>query len=180
MRSLALLLVALLAGCATTGGSGGLQNGWYVQAVELEGPRGRGSVTLRYTAQLPEGWEQGPADPGDFAFYRPSLGATLYADTSCGRRYHDAPLNVLANHLMMGFEDVADVTQADLVLDHRAALERTATASLDGVPVQIGLTVLKKGPCVFDLVYVGHPDHAEEGLAAFRTFRDGFRARVEP
>ncbi len=44
----------------------------------------------------------------------------------------------------------------------------------------LGLTVLKKGPCVFDLVYVGHPDHRDAGLEAFRTFRDGFQARFEP
>ena len=179
MRRLTLLLAALLAGCATTSG-GGLRDGWFVKGVDLEGPTGRGSVTVRYTAAMPSGWQPGMTPPGDFAFYNPELGATLYADTSCGKRYHDAPLNVLANHLVMGFADIADGEQVDLMLDRRAALERTASGSLDGVPVALGLTVLKKGPCVFDLVYIGHPDHRDEGLAAFRSFRDGFQARIEP
>ncbi len=138
-----LLIAALLAGCATTGSSSGMKDGWFVKGVELEGPKGRGSVTLRYTAAMPRGWEPGMTPPGDFAFYNPDLGATLYADTSCGKRYHDAPLNVLANHLVMGFSDLEDVEQVDLMLDDRAALERTASGTLDGVPVAEFMRTLK-------------------------------------
>ncbi len=180
MRSALLLLCALLSACATTSGSrGGLKDGWFTQNVPIEGPEGRGSIFVRYTAAMPPGWQAGMAPPGDFAFYSPSLGASLYADSSCGKRYSDAPLNVLANHLVMGFADLSDVAQQELMLDGRAAVERTARATLDGVPVALAVTVLKNGPCVFDLVYVGAPEHAEQGIAAFRTFRDGFRARFE-
>jgi hypothetical protein len=178
MRSAALLSMLLLAGCATTSGSR-MQDGWFSRSVDLEGPMGTGSVNVRYTATMPRGWQEGMTPPGDFAFYSPELGATLYADTSCGKRYHDAPLNILANHLVMGFADLVDVEQTEFMLDGRAALERTASGTLDGVPVTLGLTVLKNGPCVFDLIYVGHPDHRDEGLAAFRTFRDGFKARID-
>jgi hypothetical protein len=176
------LLLLALPGCATTGSSRGSLNkdGWFAQNVDLEGPDGRGSVRVLYTAAHPKGWQAGMTPPGDFAFYNPALGASLYADTSCGKRYQDAKLTVLANHLVMGFADLHDVDEQELMLDGRAALERTASGTLDGVPVALGLTVLKNGPCVFDLVYIGHPDHRDEGLTAFRAFRDGFQARFDP
>ncbi len=180
MRSLLLALCLPLVACATTSGRSGLQDGWFQKKVDLEGPTGSGSIAVRYTAGHPAGWQRGMTPPGDFAWYSPDLGATLYADTSCGKRYQDAKLTVLANHLVMGFEGLSDVAEQELMLNDRAALERTARGSLDGVPVVLGLTVLKNGPCVFDLIYVGDPRHQEEGMAAFRAFRDGFRARFDP
>ncbi len=174
-----MLLAALLMGCATTQSS--YRDGWFTRGVELEGPTGTGSVTVRYRAGKPGGdWERGPAPPGDFSLYSSRLGTTLYADTSCGKRYHDAPLTVLANHLTMGFEEVTIRETTELELADRAALERLADGSLDGVPVTLALAVVKKGPCVFDLVMIGSPSTRDDSVAAFREFRDGLVAEINP
>jgi len=173
------LLAAPLAGCATAR-SAGWVGSWWVQSVSIRHPDGStGAQEVRYRAgDLGSGWEDGPAPPGDFAFYNPSLGATVYADTSCGRKYDDAPLHVLSNHLTMGFEDVERRSQTELELSGRAGLERLSAARLDGVPVSLATTVIKKGPCVFDLVLVSTQDGFERSLEDYRRFRDGFDAEV--
>mgnify|MGYP003352761573 CR=1 FL=1 len=45
--------------------------------------------------------------------------------------------------------------------------------SLDGVPVEMETTVLKKDGCVYDVVYDAPPTHFDVGLPAFRRVRDG-------
>lgn len=184
MRELgaALLIAAvMLAGCATARG-GSWVGSWWVQSVEVKHAQGSPSVIeVRYRAgDLGSGWQEGSAPPGDFAFYSASLGATIYADTSCGRKYPDAPLHTLSNHLTMGFEDVERLEQTELTLADRAALERLSAAKLDGVPVRLATSVIKKGPCVFDLVLVSSPGSFDRALEDYRRFRDGFDAEVGP
>ena len=46
------------------------------------------------------------------------------------------------------------------------------------VAVSLALTVLRKGPCVFDLVLISPPDGFDSSLTDYRAFVDGFEARV--
>jgi len=172
----ALLLFA--SGCATTQGS--FESGWFVRPIKLEGPSGSSSQTLLYrTGPAPSGWGEGDAPPGDFAFYNASLGATVYADSSCGKKYDDSPLTVLSNHLTMGFEEVEQLEQSEGELSGRGSLERISSARLDGVPVRLATTVVKKDICVFDLILIARPEGFEAALSDYRTLRDGFEARFE-
>ena len=80
----------------------------------------------------------------------------------------------------MGFQDVEVIEQSDGMLSDRASLERIASGNLDGVLVRLASTVVKKGPCVFDLVLVSNPAQFEAALADYRALRDGFDARFDP
>ncbi len=176
-----LLLPALLAGCAASraASKGKFRSGWFVQQVPIASSRGERTLTVRYKAGEPgSGWVPAEGTPGDFALFHEGLRTTLYADTACGARYDDAPLPALANHLTIGFTDVDLEGRQELTLADRAALERTVSARLDGVPVNLALTVIKKGPCVFDVVGIGPGGDWAEGLAAYRAFRDGFDAKI--
>ena len=179
LATVAALLLAppALSGCATA--RAGWVGDWWVQTVEMKGPAGDYAMEVRYRAG-PTGsdWAEGPAPPGDFSFYNKRLGATIYADSSCGKKYQDAPLTVLSNHLTMGFDDVEPGAETVLRLSDRAGLERLSTGRLDGVGVTLASSVVKKGPCVFDLVLVASPDGFEQALDDYRRFRDGFDAEV--
>jgi len=171
-------ILLLASGCATT--RGGFENGWFVRPIKLEGPQGSTPTTLLYrTAAPPSGWGEGEAPPGDFAFYNPALGATVYADSSCGKKYDDSPLTVLSNHLTMGFELVEQIEETEGSLSGRGSLERLSSAELDGVPVTLATTVVKKDVCVFDLILIARPDSFDRALTDYRTLRDGFEARFE-
>jgi len=178
---LLLVLVLLLGGCATGRSNGGWSDGWWKRAVPIDGPDGANhTMVLRYRgADIAEGWAPAAAPPGDFAYYNERLGATVYADTSCGKRFDDAPLTVLSNHLTMGFADLDIQSETTLTVGDRESLERVSTAALDGVPVGLASTVLKKGPCVFDLILIAPTSGFEESLADYRAFRDGFDAEYE-
>jgi hypothetical protein len=182
VRLLALLLVVLgTSGCATGRSTGGWSDGWWVQQIPIEAPDGANyTLVLRYRgADLADGWAPASAPPGDFAWYNEDLGATVYADTSCGRRFDDAPLTVLSNHLTMGFDNVEIQQETELFLAGRAGLERISRASLDGIPIALVSTVIKKGPCVFDLILICPPDRFERSLSEYRDFRDGFDAEYD-
>lgn len=171
-------VLVLLSGCATTSGS--WSGGWWVRPVTIEGPEGRSVNMLRYRTAAPtEGWSEGEAPPGDYAFYNRRFGATIYADSSCGKKYDDSPLSVLSNHLTMGFDNVEEIEETEGMLSGRASLERLSNAQLDGVPVQLASTVVKKGPCVFDLILVSHPSHFDAALSDYRSIRDGFEAQYD-
>lgn len=167
----------LLGGCATS--RGGWVDNWWVQTVQVKGPQGAYEMEVRYRAGgTGSDWEEGPAPPGDFSFYNRRLAATIYADSSCGSKYQDAPLVILSNHLTMGFDDVELDRETELTLSDRAGLERVSTGSLDGVGVALATTVLKKGPCVFDMVLIAAPDRFDDALRDYRHFRDGFDAET--
>jgi hypothetical protein len=171
-------LIVLAPGCTTPRGT--FEGGWFVRPIKLQGPSGHFSHTLGYRIGTPNSdWEQAPTPPGDFAYYNASLGATLYTNSSCGKRYDDSPLSVLSNHLTMGFENVEQLDQQEGVLAQRKSLERISTAELDGVPVVLASTVVKKDICVFDLILIAHPTGFDQALAEYRGLRDGFEARFE-
>lgn len=171
-----LLSLLLTTGCATSRGS--FEGGWFSRDIRFEGAESHQDARLRYRAgDLPSGWGPGEAPPGDFAFYNKDLGATIYADSSCGKKFDDSPLSVLSNHLTMGFTDVAEDSRIEGMLDERGSLERVFSAKLDGVPVRLVTTVVKKDICVFDLVLISSTVDADRALEDYRSLRDGFEAR---
>jgi hypothetical protein len=151
MRLLPLMFL-LLAGCATTAGaSRTTSDGWTVMQLHA----GSTSKEVAWRAGDPgEGWTRDPARTADFAWVHRTAPSTIYGDSSCGRSYDDVPLTVLVNHLTFGFDDLQTDAQEPLDLAGRGGLRRVFSASLDGRPVKLASTVVKKGPCVFDLVYV--------------------------
>lgn len=155
-----LLVVVLLVGCAH--GEGRYSGGRY-QSKELEYRVG----------DLPDGWRVGSRKPADVAFFLRKRGATIYVDNSC-RRYTDASLTVLANHLFYGFDEVEVLEQETFELDGREALRRIVLARLDGVRVQLGVTVLKKNHCIFDLVLLAPRGEFDGVYPVYEDFVDSF------
>lgn len=166
-RFLLVGLFALLCGCAAprATASRSTSDGWTVLRVPAGGERHE--VSWR-AGEPGSGWSRDPARTADFAWVHRDLPATIYGDSTCGRRYDDVPLTVLVNHLTFGFEGATTESQEDLELAGRAGLRRVFSATLDGVPVKIASTVVKKGPCIFDVVYVtARPGRFDEQLPAY-------------
>ena len=174
----AIIAAVAMASCATAP-RGQWVEGWFVQDLRVEGPTGTERYQVAYRAgKLRGSWEPAAAPPGDFAFYSGSLGATIYADSSCGKRYEDAPLTVLINHLLFGFSELETESQEEVVLSGRAGLERISTGRMDGVQVQVDLTVIKKGPGVFDLALIASPEQFLAARTDYESFRDAFAAEI--
>jgi len=165
--------------CATTRGR--WADGWYTEQLHLKGAEDSEEIELRYQpGGLGASWQESPSPTGDIAFYSQEIGATIYADSSCAARYEDAPLQVLLNHLLFGFTEVELSDQRERELAGRAALTRSASAQLDGVPVEVAATVTKNGPCVFDLVFIGPPGSLDTGESHYESFLSGLTVEYQP
>lgn len=122
---------------------------------------------------LPSEWTR-VALAGDRVVFHHAHGGTIAASGNCNGG-EDAPLEVLANHLVFGVEPRRVLTTEALRLDDRGALLQQIEGSLDGVPVAMTLVVLKKDGCVFDLTLVGARDAVARRGADFRAFFRDFQ-----
>ena len=155
MRPAVLVLTLLLAAC-----SAGL-SGQYFQ---------KGELRYRVAELDTSTWRPVRFADNDLAWLGPS-GSVIAMNATCSN-YGDPPLEVLTNHLLMGFTDKQLVERKTFVLDGRDALESTFAARLDGVPIDITVAVVKKDGCVHDFTYV-----APQGLGP--TWRPQLDALID-
>lgn len=123
--------------------------------------------------QAPEGWKRVRFKENDLAFVDPR-GRFLLASNATCRGHGDPPLEVLTNELLVGFTQRQELSQKRYSLDGREALRSTIRAQLDGVPVEMVLTVLKKDGCVFDFTYLAPAGHLEEHQNAYEQMVSTF------
>lgn len=119
-------------------------------------------------------WYRIKLDLAAINFRNDRYGSTLSTDSFCDQAYDDAPLQALAGHLYAGLQDIKIKSQKPMMLDQRAALRSSVSATLDGVPVQIETLVIKKDWCLFDFYLVGPPDRVAGAISDFERFYSGF------
>jgi len=162
-RTLAVVFL-VMAGCRTAG----FQDGVFAKPG------------VRYALTPPsEGWKPVAVEGNDLAWFSTSSDHSLAVDSTCSQG-EDAPLEVLTNHLLMGFTERQRLSQEKEPLDGRESLHSLYTAKMDGVPVELELVVLKKDGCVYDFVYVSPPGRAAEKHAAFDALVRGFKTESTP
>ncbi len=117
-------------------------------------------------------------DPGgaDRAWYCGQLGAVIYTDSNCGVRFLDGRPDQLVDHLLWGFDEPVEISRETHTVDGRDAVMSVRSGRLDGIDVQVGVVVLKKSACTYDLVYLAPPQNFEAGWPAFQAVIDGFDA----
>lgn len=131
---------------------------------------------LRYTVgSLPKTWRRISVAENDLAFFNPSFGSVIQANSTCRADYEDASLSTLTSHLFNGLTNRKITQQAERIVDRRAALYTELTARLDGVLVQTAILLLKKNECVFDFAYYARPHRFGSGVGDFHRFIYGFR-----
>lgn len=143
---------------------------------EREARKAEGSYEL---GELP-GWER-IKDPGgaDYAWTKTELGASIFADSNCGPRYEDAKLEDLVEKQLAGLQDGDALASEQLTLSERDALRTRHLGRLDGIPVELGTTVLKKHFCTYDVVLIAPRGPAfEQAWADYVSATDGFRTTL--
>lgn len=164
-RLLAFFSIAAAALCSACGGGGSLRDGTYRDA--------EASYRL---AEPPRGWDRVDFSGNDLA-WSDGEGSLIAVNSVC-EGHGDPSLKVLTDHLLMGFDRREVLEREELQLDGRGALRTRANASLDGVPVELEMTVLKKDGCVYDLVYTA--PHGRFGVRAadYRSLVKSFSAEA--
>jgi hypothetical protein len=163
MRSRWLALWPLLWGCV------GLHDGVFQKAE------------VRYAVATPDQrqWRAVHLGGNDLAWVARDSGELIAMNATC-EDHGDPPLEVLTQHLLIGFADHQLVAQAAEPIDGREALRSKYHAKLDGVPVELELVVLKKNGCVHDFTFVAPLGAAGAHRAEFDALVSGFRQEVAP
>lgn len=151
-------LILMVAGC-----QGGLSGGRFQ----------RGGLVYRVAEPLGPNWRRAEFEDNDLAWVS-SDGHVLSINAIC-TGHEDPPLEVLTNHLVIGFTERVWVSRSKFELDGREALRSKVMAKLDGVPRAVDLVVLKKNGCVHDFTHVSpvgqETRHAEEFDALLAGFK---------
>jgi len=139
---------------------------------------GRSRLEGRYTTDHP-GRLWAAVDPGgaDKAWWHTENGAAVYTDSNCEQAFVDNPLERLAQAQAAAIDEAEMVESREHRLAERAALTVVYKGQLDGVPVSVTTTVLKKNQCIYDFVLVAPVDRVEEVLGAYETVVTSFKIR---
>lgn len=151
------LLALVAALCAPLGACGGahLRDGVYQDD------------RVHYRVREPgQGWRQVKVETANAAWLHDELGASLLVNSHC-EGVQDAPLEALANHLLIGWTEREVLNQRKLEVSRREALEQEVSARLDGVPRRLMLLVLKKDGCVYDVVLSARPESFPRAKAGY-------------
>lgn len=106
--------------------------------------------------ELGPDWERIEMSQNDLAWHSASRGAIVQVNATCDP-FRDVPLTSLRNHLLIGFTDREIRSSERVPLDGREALRSQILASLDGVPRELLLYVLKKDQCTYDFALIAPP-----------------------
>lgn len=121
-------------------------------------------------------WQRAKFSGNDLAWTHP-VGHVIAVNSEC-RDTGDPSLKVLTNHLLIGFEDRQVVEREEFPLDGRGALRTHVATELDGVPVEMELTVLKKDGCVYDFIYTSPRGRFGEAVGDYRTLVKSFHTEA--
>ena len=125
---------------------------------------------------LPGGWEKQKPGGADRAWFNAALSSTIYTDSNCARRFRDGPLSDLTTHLTAGITTGPPLREETLTLDNRTALLRVYSGRVDGVRLQMGVVVLNKDHCTYDMLYLAPISTFEDGWSDFVGLISGFKA----
>lgn len=149
--------LALLLGCG-----GALRDGRFAK----EG------VRYRVTAPAESAFRRVGFAENDLAWS--STAGHLIATNATCKDHGDPTLEVLTGHLLLGFEERTLVERKPLTLDGRAALRSIFEVSIDGVPAEVEVVVLKKNGCVHDFTFVAPRGQRATHQASFDALVAGF------
>ncbi len=158
MRFLAPALALLMtAACAT-----GLQGSYFI----------KGDMKYRVVVPDPAEWKPVSFAENDLAWIDRKTGQILAINSTC-ENYGDPSLEVLTQHLMAGFTERTMNERKTFLMDGRDALQTSYSAKLDGVPIDVTVSVMKKDGCVHDFMLVSRPGQGGQRAELDRAL-DGF------
>lgn len=137
------------------------------------------NVYLQYggyykVGHLPDGWARIDVSRRAVSFYNEDYQASISTDAFCGRAFSDRPLDALAGELSSALADRETKWTEDMMLDGRGALRVFVEGTMDGVPLNMDIVVVKKDECSFDFVAVMPPNAPQDVTFDFEGFFKAF------
>lgn len=150
----------------------------FLGACSLGGPLRKDERATAYTVgSLPSSWKAQTSEDGapqaDRSYVNTQHGSVIALSSVC-KRYDRVPLEQLKRDLVNPLENHEVVSEERRPLDDREALFTRAKGTLDGVPVESSLVVLRKNDCIFDFSLFARGKISKEDERDFMSFVNGF------
>lgn len=148
----------------------------FVFACSLGGPLREDKSANNYQLPSPGAdWmlEKFKEIDADKVYLNKKSSAMISVSSLCGR-YDGASLESLMKSAHAPLQSIDVLENQDLILDGRAALRRHIKAKMDGVPVVVLSTVLRKDDCIFDFHLQKAHDISGEDVATYENMLKGF------
>jgi hypothetical protein len=101
---------------------------------------------------------------------RPALDWGLQAEEGDPAAYEREQLKQFSRQLLLGIEPTEPLIEKYIEVSQLPALETTLTGTLAGASTKVRTVVLRKGTCVYDLMYVTKPQFFDADEPTFRRF----------
>jgi len=142
----------------------------------LSGPIREDKVATGYRVHRPSGdWAKADWDvEADHIYINESSRAVLNINSVC-ERYANASLKSLLKAALSPLNAITIVEEKTITLDDREALQQNVKAKLDGVSVELLVTVLRKDHCIFDFQMQRAGSLLKSDKEAYQEVLDSFR-----
>lgn len=136
-------------------------------------------LAYKVIAPAEPAWRRIGFAENDLAWATKDTGHIIATNATC-KDHGDPTLEVLTGHLLIGFDERTLTDRKPFTLDGRAALRSFYDVSIDGVPAEVEVVVLKKNGCIHDFTYVSPRGQRAAQQAAFDALVSGFAQETAP
>lgn len=115
----------------------------------------------------------------DVAYQSKSTASIISLNSACRQssEQQEQSLSALTNLLFMGISDLALHSQKQILFQNSPALESVVQGNLNGEEMMLQTVVIRRGRCIYDLVYMARPRHFERNLKDFSLFVASLRLK---
>jgi len=134
----------------------------------------------RFTVSLPPArWQPVSLDGAGLAFRAPALGAGIGLRADC-HSPESGPLPAVARHLFFGLIDKQIEAHEFVSVADAHGVRTRLNARLDDRPVTVDGVTVRRGPCLYDFVFVAPPEHFENARPDFDAFLRSWTPSAAP
>lgn len=135
-------------------------------------------VRLKETRKA-EPAETTEAEISDVSFQSKKTASIISLNSACRPTYEtsEQDLKAFTNQLLLGISDITLRAEKYLTVQKTPALETTLQGTLNGESMVLKTVVLRRGPCIYDLMYVARPQYFNENERDFAHFVASLRLK---
>lgn len=132
------------------------------------------SLSPRQKDEDPEDYSN---EVSDLVFQSKKTGAIISLNSACRPKHKDlnAELSELTDLLFLSVTDVKKREQKSIEISGIPALETQIFGKMDGKDIRMNTVVLKKGECIYDMLYISRPKFYDNGKLTFGKFVSSFK-----
>ena len=127
--------------------------------------------------ELSSDWKRIDIKGGDLAYWNESIKTTITVNSTCTKNNEKAKysLRALSEQLLVGIADKELVSGKEIDLNGEKALVSVYSGKLQGVPVKLGMVVIKNGQCIYDFTSASSPQNFDAGFRDLDSFISDFK-----